>query len=253
MNQTKPISSIAPVDATKAELQQMVDIEKSKREIIKQYVKEQLVEGIDFGKIPIGGRESKTTLFKPGMEKILSLMGITTVLEKDADTWEMLGSKSGVICYRCTLSKGTQILSEGRGSATVGDKGRDANATIKIAEKRARMDATLTLGFSEFFTQDLEDMTQPEVLGAATKSYEAREDGSLPDGEYEVVITDERTGAKDGKEWQRVKTGDGAAWNNSGVSMEIGQQYQVTIVSGSIKSARIVSDDFDDIEDYMPN
>lgn len=139
-----------------AQLQAAVDEEKVSRGIIKKYVSDQLIKGTDYGVI-VG---NKPTLLKPGMEKIFSLMKITSTLEKDNDTWEMLGSTPGLVCYKCTLYRDGSIqpFAEGRGSAKVGEKSRDANSTVKIAEKRARMDACLSLGFSEFFTQDLEDM-----------------------------------------------------------------------------------------------
>jgi hypothetical protein len=163
-------------------LQAAVDQEKANREIIKHYVSDQLVKGVDYGVI-VG---NKPTLLKPGMEKIFSLMKITSTIEKDADTWEMLGSKAGMVCYKAILHREDGIaFAEGRGSAVVGEKNRDANSTVKIAEKRARMDACLSLGFSEFFTQDLEDMdTHPsarsghEVTESLNKVYDTEKPAS---------------------------------------------------------------------------
>jgi hypothetical protein len=145
------------------ELKRAMAAEVKKREIIKEFVQSQLVEKVDYGTIEATSKsgksfKSKPCLFKPGMEKILSLFSIVSTLEKDTDTWEMLGSKPSTVCYRCHLLRGGNVIAEGRGIATVGEKDRDANSTVKIAEKRARMDACLSLGFSEYFTQDLEDM-----------------------------------------------------------------------------------------------
>jgi hypothetical protein len=143
------------VTTSGTDLQASVDLEKTNRDIIKRFVSDQLVKGTDYGNI-VG---SKPTLLKPGMEKIFSLMHLKSRLVKDTETYEMLGSTPGMVCYKAVLYQiGTgEEVAEGRGAAQVGDKKRDANATIKIAEKRARMDACLSLGFSEFFTQDLED------------------------------------------------------------------------------------------------
>lgn len=159
-----------------SELKKAVSNEIKKRSIIVDFVKSQLVEGTDYGKIhinknctnkynpaacKIGSHFSKDTLYKPGMEKILSLMSLQSSLVRDDETIEML-TKTGynvpTVAYKCVLTRGGVVLAEGRGAADVGGNNRDVNSTIKIAEKRARMDATLSLGFSEFFTQDLEDM-----------------------------------------------------------------------------------------------
>lgn len=152
-----------------AQLQKAVDKQKQQREIITKFVADQLVEGVDYGRIHINkncenkynckskGHFSKKVLFKPGQEKIFSLFGITAVCEKDSEALEMLGNTPGTVALICKVYKNGRQIAEGRGAATVGDLKRDANSTLKIAEKRARMDACLSLGFSEFFTQDLED------------------------------------------------------------------------------------------------
>lgn len=139
---------------TTAQLRASTKKAQEQRAIITEYVKDHLVEGTDYGTI---GSFKKNTLFKPGQEKIFSLMNLTSRLEKDADTLEMVGKQDGVVAYICRVYRKGEEIAQGRGAAKVGDNGRDINATIKIAEKRARMDACLSLGFSEFFTQDLED------------------------------------------------------------------------------------------------
>lgn len=155
------VSSLTDVMTT-ATLRKGVKAATDQREIIIKYVKEHLKEGSDFGKI---GSFSKSVLFKPGQEKIFSLMNLTSRLEKDTDTIEMLGNEKGVIAYICRVYRGGVEVAQGRGAAKVGEMKRDINSTIKIAEKRARMDACLSLGFSEFFTQDLDD---PEYRNNAT-------------------------------------------------------------------------------------
>jgi hypothetical protein len=139
------------------QLQAATERMSKQREIIKKFVSDNLVENTDFGKISSGNFVSKPTLFKPGMEKIFSLFGLVTELERDNDTLEMLKDETGLVAFKCTVVKNGVKIAEGRGAAKIGDMKRDANSTIKIAEKRARMDACLSLGFSEFFTQDMED------------------------------------------------------------------------------------------------
>lgn len=154
------ISSLGDVMST-SQLKASIKTAEAQRLLIKEFVKNQLVDGVDYGVI-VGG---KPTLLKPGQEKIFSLMKLTSRLEKDTDTISMLGNQPGVVAYLCRVYRGGEEIAQGRGAAIVGDKKRDVNSTIKIAEKRARMDACLSLGFSEFFTQDLED---PDYRGNDT-------------------------------------------------------------------------------------
>lgn len=144
------------------DLRQAVKLMTDQRKIIADFVKENLVDGVDFGVIESTTKSGKTfkskpTLYKPGMEKIFSLFGLATELEKDTTTLEMLDTIKNCIAFKCSVTRNGQKIAEGRGAATVGDMGRDVNATIKIAEKRARMDACLSMGFSEYFTQDMDD------------------------------------------------------------------------------------------------
>lgn len=158
-------------------------------------VQRALKQGHDYDTIP---GTQKPTLLKPGAEKLLMLMGLTSeygIVEKIEDY------NKGVFAYtiRCTLSKGGQKIAEGLGSCnSKEDKYRwrwvkendipvefdrdtlksrttrygatqyriendeiysQANTILKMAKKRAQIDATLTVSaLSEIFTQDIEDM-----------------------------------------------------------------------------------------------
>lgn len=151
------------------------------RVLIKQFIQHHLIEGVDFGRIHVVKNCAnqftctnryhfgKDMLFKPGQEKIFSLFGITSELVKDAETYEMLPNTTNMVAYKCIAKRGDTVVAEGRGAAVVGDNRRDVNATIKIAEKRARMDACLALGFSEYFSQDLDD---PDYAGQRQQANE---------------------------------------------------------------------------------
>jgi hypothetical protein len=141
-------------------LQLMVDQETENRKILTQFIKDHLKDGTDFGTIMIGGRASKPSLFKSGAEKFGSLMKLRPDVVKDGDTWEMSGSKEGLFCYRCNLyNSKNELVGMGLGACSLQEKNSYNNA-IKIAKKRAFVDAILTTGaLSDFFTQDLEDGT----------------------------------------------------------------------------------------------
>lgn len=207
-------SSLALVGGVStAQLQQALSIQTEQRQLIKKFVQEHLEDGIDYGKIHVvaAGKcpdpynckksyhYSKPVLFKPGQEKLFSLFQITSQLERDEQTYEMLPDVTNLVAYKCVMYREGKIVGEGRGSATVGDNRRDVNATIKIAEKRARMDACLSLGFSEFFAQDLDDpdyKSQAEMANQRVAAMAERKDkdrfGLFPRNPQEPIDEQER-------------------------------------------------------------
>lgn len=128
-----------------------------------------LVEGHDYGASFFGA--SKPSLLKPGAEKILMLLGLSSeyeIIEKVQDYEE------GFFAYtvRCILTKNGIVVTEGLGHCNSKEKKYESdkqdkymlgNTCLKMAKKRAQVDAALTVGsLSDIFTQDLEDMAQFE-------------------------------------------------------------------------------------------
>lgn len=128
-----------------------------------------LVEGHDYGQAFYGA--SKPSLLKPGAEKILMLLGLTSeyeIIEKIQDYEE------GFFAYtvRCVLKKNGMVITEGLGHCNSKEKKYESdkqdkymlgNTCLKMAKKRAQVDAALTVGsLSDIFTQDLEDMAEFE-------------------------------------------------------------------------------------------
>jgi hypothetical protein len=118
----------------------------------------------DYGVIP---GTNKPTLLKPGAEKIHMLFGVTSEYElieriQDYD--------KGFFAFtvRCMIYKNDMKITEGVGHCNTKEKkyiNQDpytlANTCLKMAKKRAQIDATLTLAsLSEIFTQDIEDMRE---------------------------------------------------------------------------------------------
>lgn len=133
-------------------------------------VKETLQEDLDYGASFKGSK--KPSLLKPGAEKILMLLGLSSeydIMEKIQDYQE------GFFAYtiKCTLLKGNTPITEGLGHCNSKerkyegdnqDKYMLGNTCLKMAKKRAQVDAALTVGsLSNIFTQDLEDMVQFET------------------------------------------------------------------------------------------
>ena len=128
-----------------------------------------LVEGHDYGASFFGA--NKPSLLKPGAEKILMLLGLSSeyeIIEKIQDY------EDGFFAYtiRCILTKGGQVITQGLGHCNSKEKKYTSdkqdifmlgNTCLKMAKKRAQVDAALTVGsLSDIFTQDLEDMVQFE-------------------------------------------------------------------------------------------
>lgn len=125
-------------------------------------VQNSLKSGHDYGVIPGTGKPS---LLKPGAEKILMLMGITSEYEV---TERIQDYDKGFFAFsvKCTLTKSGTPITEGLGHCNTKEKkyiNQDpftlANTCLKMAKKRAQIDATLTVAsLSEIFTQDIEDI-----------------------------------------------------------------------------------------------
>src|SRR5215475_6579670 len=105
----------------------------------------------------------KSTLCKPGSEKICGLLQLRPRFRRDVETWEMLGSEPGVVALVCELVTASGVVvAEGRGARHRDQDYGDVNKTIKMVQKSGQTDAVLRLaGLSEIFTQDLEDLPGP--------------------------------------------------------------------------------------------
>lgn len=126
------------------------------REVILDYIERNLIKEVDFGWTDERSID-KATLKKPGAEKVCRMFNTHPRWIRDFDTWEMVGKPPGVIFLICQIvdNETNNVIGEGRGAAKIGEKQRDANKTIKNAEKCALVDAALyTFMLSEKFTQD---------------------------------------------------------------------------------------------------
>ena len=161
-------------------------------------LQKELKQGRDFGIIP---STTKPTLLKPGAEKILMLLGISSEYELMEQIQDY---KAGVFAFtiKCILYKNGNKITEGVGCCSTkeskyaykwvyekeipstlnkeelmkkefnGSYGKYfkyridnddpytlANTVLKMAKKRAQIDAVLTVAsLSEIFTQDMEDL-----------------------------------------------------------------------------------------------
>lgn len=175
----------------------------TKVKTLQSTLKNILVDNHDYGKIP--GCGDKPTLLKPGAEKILMALGITSSYELIEHTENFDGRGFFAYTVKCVLFLNGAKITEGLGHANSKEKkwasefvyekdlpqGTDkellkkksfkgengtfykyeveadanskANTILKMAKKRAQIDAVLTVAsLSEIFTQDFDDLPPAE-------------------------------------------------------------------------------------------
>lgn len=160
---------------------------KERRDAFRAWLQSQLIEGVHFGYapgcvpdvgehnghrgfwstmrgqrtfIPEWSWRAKHSLYKAGADFLCDLLGARDEYHADEGAWRMAGGKAGTFVFGCKLvSRATgELLGEGRGVESAGNKGRDENGAVKIAQKRAKVNAVINAwGLSDLFTQDIED------------------------------------------------------------------------------------------------
>lgn len=137
-------------------------------------VQQTLKENRDYGIIP---GTDKPSLLKPGAEKILMMMGLRSEFEIVDSTrdWE-----KGFFQYqvKCKLYKNDVLITEGFGACNTKEKKYAKsdpytldNTVLKMAKKRALIDATLLVAsLSDIFTQDVEDLEDIEGTPVVEKA-----------------------------------------------------------------------------------
>lgn len=145
---------------------------KERIKMLQEFVKEMMIEGIDYGMIP---KCDKPSLFKSGAEKLTDIFGFSKQIEilNRVEDW-----KEGVFHYEVKailISKRTGLIeAEGIGCCNNREKKyinqhsfSVINTVLKMAKKRALIDAVLSATrSSSIFTQDVEDMETFETSGS---------------------------------------------------------------------------------------
>lgn len=172
------VLTTSPLDMPVELFKESLDRRKANRDAMMEWIKESLVEGTDFGRIHFIKKAicslgadcknpkhfAKPSLFKPGSEKILGMLGITINWPALSQYEQMAldGKPIKDIILRCeAISASGEIVAEGMGARSVTQDSGDLNKALKMAKKSGMIDMTLTLGgLSEIFTQDIEDMVK---------------------------------------------------------------------------------------------
>ena len=146
-------------------------------------VQSQLMQNHDYGVIP---GTPKPTLLKPGAEKILMLLGLRSEFDIVDSTRDF---EKGFFQYqvKCKLFRGDMLVTEGLGSCNNRERKylkmdpyTMDNTVLKMAKKRALVDAALLVGsLSDIFTQDLEDIDLSGEKVTGRKRYATDQDGTI--------------------------------------------------------------------------
>ena len=198
-------------------------------EMLRDYVKNHMTVGEDYGVIPGG---NKPTLFKPGAEKLNAVFGLSPMVEVSnrVEDWD-----NGFVAYEMKvtlLNKRTGgVEAEGIGSCNSRErryKNQDAagiaNTVLKMAKKRALVDATLSATrASGMFTQDLEDIEFESDKGNYSPRNNSRND------EREAPRASNRSAQRDDDAFD-----DGAVAAPSGNPMTEPQHRAIMAIAGKV-------------------
>lgn len=184
-------NSVSPLDQPAEAFRLNLERRRQNREALIAWLKQALVEGVDYGSVHIVGKErcplakqgrvsecrdprhlSKNALFKSGAEVICSALGLTAAYPNlPAYEQAMLAQQDiRTIMLRCELRDAHgNVVAEGVGARSVAQDYGDVNRSLKMCTKSAMVDATLrAASISALFTQDLESIpTDDTFQGAA--------------------------------------------------------------------------------------
>lgn len=175
--------------------------------------------------IPKEQWQAKPSLYKAGAQLIVELMGVRAEYEADVAAWQQLGSSSGMVVLACRiLSPAGEVIGQGLGSFTVGEKKMGANSALKMAKKRALVDAVLdTWGLADAFTQDLDD---PDTMRPKHPNPKAATDAPQSAPRAERITSEQLTNLKD--VWKE-RQGEPVGWSQfqKWVEQTVGRYFDV--------------------------
>lgn len=164
-----------PLDADPVQFKRALVARSENYDALAMHLRGILVADKDFGRIHIAPKSkcarpwqctpeaepfhfSPWTLFSPGGDKILGILGLAVTYpdEQDYRRTALKGLRIEDVIIKAYIDNGRgQNISEGMGAASRDQESGDLNRTIKKAEKRARMDAILRLpAISALFEDD---------------------------------------------------------------------------------------------------
>ena len=132
--------------------------------------------------VPKSQWQARPSLYKSGALFLVDLLRLKAEYTSDLDGWHMMGDPKGAFVRTCTLfSARGEKIGCGTGVFSIGDKRMDANAAMKMADKRALVAAVINslAVCADLFTQDTEDLAQGKPSAAANTAPSSDEFGAL--------------------------------------------------------------------------
>jgi hypothetical protein len=185
VDQPRAVAVANPLDMDVATFSAALVRRGDNRKTLMQWVRDALVDGVDFGSIMIRGKASKPSLRKPGAEKICGMLGVIPTFPTlpDYERMALDGKTIESVILRChLLNADNRIVADGIGARSVAQDSGDLNKCLKMAAKSAHIDATLRMaGLSEIFTQDIEDMPRAQI---GPEQDEPVNENAVPNGKH---------------------------------------------------------------------
>lgn len=170
----KPLPPAVPMsvwDMPAEQFKAALDNRKANRAALIDYVSSHLTQAGENKDGDYWVIRGKKVLAKAGAEKILSLLGLTAHFPSLAEYERaaLEGKPINNIVLACEIRKADgAVVAHGGGIGRAGEFGNDLNKMLKMTRKRALIDATLGLGLSVLYTQDIEEK-QAEARAAPPK------------------------------------------------------------------------------------
>ncbi len=161
VHEEHPVQIFNPLDADPQQFAVQLRERSTNYDALAQHLRGQLVPDKDFGRIHVAnkgkcpepwycnpdkapGHWSGFTLFSPGADKVLGILGLGVKYpdEQDYRRAALNGRElTDIIIKAFVISSRDQVISEGMGAAAVGEHQGSLNNALKKALKRARLDA----------------------------------------------------------------------------------------------------------------
>ena len=205
-----PTALSTPFQMDPAQFRAGLELVAENRSTLIQWVRSNLVEGVDFGRIHVVKRDkcdkgkyckidshfSKPSLWKPGAEKIAGLLNLI-VLQPNFEAYEnavLEGRELKQVIIKTEVQNlQGQIIATGIGARSLTQDYGDLNKALKMASKSSYIDGVLKAGgLSEVFTLDIEDMVKEGRMdeGGAKEAPESEHRGeSAPPPTDPAAIT----------------------------------------------------------------
>lgn len=169
---------LARADQLKSQIDAFLEV----REYLRKRISELLIPEVDYFETERFDKKKGHKVFikslaKPGAEKLAAVMQYRAAFLVDKDTMALFTNREGWVAYVCTLTdKHAEFIAEGRGADWLSRNQDDPNKTIKMAQKRAYIDAVIrATGLSDIFTQDMEPEDQADSEGHVIRVEATRE------------------------------------------------------------------------------